>query len=384
MRVIFLTHNYPRHPGDLPGGFLHPLALALRSAGVDITVVAPSDLGRAGRAALDGIPVRRVRYAPAAWEWLGYSGRLAAASSDPRGALALAGLLRALRRGARVEAASGTGRAVIHAHWWFPAGLAAPPELPLVVTLHGTDGHLLAGGGLGRMFGRRVLRRAAVVTTVSQALARTVATATGVVVPPSAIQGLPLEASRLRPTTGGGGVVAVARLTAQKRLHLLVEAVAELARQGREVPLTIAGDGPEAGRLEALIAKLGLARQARLTGPLTPEAVATLLAGADCFVLPAVAEGYGMAAAEALASGVPLVVCTDGGGLVELAGAGAGSRIVAPDPGALAGAISALLDDPAARPAAVAAGHQLRLSLSPEAAASKAIAWYQQALAGHG
>jgi glycosyltransferase involved in cell wall biosynthesis len=91
-----------------------------------------------------------------------------------------------------------------------------------------------------------------------------------------------------------------------------------------------------------------------------------------------------MAAAEALASGVPLVVCTDGGGLVELAGAGAGSRIVAPDPGALAGAISALLDDPAARPAAVAAGHQLRLSLSPEAAASKAIAWYQQALAGHG
>jgi hypothetical protein len=71
VRVIFLTHNYPRHPGDLPGGFLHPLALALQSAGVDISVVAPADLGRAGRERLDGIPVRRVRCAPAAWEWVG-------------------------------------------------------------------------------------------------------------------------------------------------------------------------------------------------------------------------------------------------------------------------------------------------------------------------
>lgn len=384
MRVIFLTHNYPRHPGDLPGGFLHPLALALRDAGVDVTVVAPSDLGRAGRELLDGIPVRRVRYAPAAWEWLGYSGRLATATRDPRGALALAGLLRALRRGARAEAARGIGRTVIHAHWWFPAGLAAPPELPLVVTLHGTDGRLLTGGSLGRMLGRRVLRRAAVVTTVSRTLAQTVEAATGVTVAPSSIQGLPLEVSRFRPTTGGGGVVAVARLTAQKRLHLLIEAVAVLARDGREVPLTIAGDGPEAGRLEALITELGLARLARLAGPLSPDAVATLLAEADCFVLPAEAEGYGMAAAEALASGVPLVVCTDGGGLVELAGAGAGSRVVAPDPGALAGAIMALLDDPAARPAAAAAGHQLRQSLSPEAAAGRAIAWYQQAIASHG
>ncbi len=384
MRVVFLTHNYPRHSGDLPGGFLHPLALALRDAGADVSVVAPSDLGRAGREPLDGIPVRRVRYAPAAWEWLGYSGRMAAAARDPRGALALAGLLRALRRGARAEAANGKGRAVIHAHWWFPAGLAAPPELPLVVTLHGTDGRLLAGGGPGRILGRRVLRRAAVVTTVSRALAQTVQAATGVVVPPSAIQGLPLDASRLRPTTGGGGVVVVARLTAQKRLHLLVEAVSELARQGREVPLTIAGDGPEAGRLEARIAELGLARQARLVGPLTPDGVATLLGGADCFVLPAVAEGYGMAAAEAMVCGVPLVVCTDGGGLVELAGNGPGTRIVAPDAVALAGAIGALLDDPDARPAAAAAGHQLRQGLSPESAATKAIAWYQQAISRHG
>jgi glycosyltransferase involved in cell wall biosynthesis len=273
---------------------------------------------------------------------------------------------------------------VIHAHWWFPAGLAAPPELPLVVTLHGTDGRLLAGGGLGRRLGRRVLKRAAVVTTVSRALAHTVEAATGVAVPPEAIQGLPLEMGRFRPTTGGGGVVAVARLTAQKRLHLLVEAIAVLARQGREVPLTIAGDGPEAGRLEALIGQLELTRLARLTAPLTPEAVAALLAKADSIVLPALAEGYGMAAAEALASGVPLVVCTDGGGLVELAAAGAGSQVVAADPAALAGAITALLNDPAARPAATAAGHQLRRSLSPEAAASKAIGWYRQAIALRG
>jgi len=29
VRVVFLTHNYPRHPGDIAGAFLHPLATAL-------------------------------------------------------------------------------------------------------------------------------------------------------------------------------------------------------------------------------------------------------------------------------------------------------------------------------------------------------------------
>jgi len=213
VRVIFLTHNYPRHPGDLPGGFLHTLAGAIRAAGVDLRVVAPADRGTSGQDALDGVPVRRVRYAPAAWETLAYTGRLARSVTDPRGLLALAGLLRALRRGARAEAAGAPGETVVHAHWWFPSGAAAPPELPLVTTLHGTDGQLLRGSALARQLGRRVLGRADVVTAVSGDLARIVTATTGRMVGPEAIRPLPARLEGLRRSVRGGGVVSISRLT---------------------------------------------------------------------------------------------------------------------------------------------------------------------------
>jgi len=43
VRVVFLTHNYPRWPGDLSGAFLATLAAALVRRGVEVRVVAPSD-----------------------------------------------------------------------------------------------------------------------------------------------------------------------------------------------------------------------------------------------------------------------------------------------------------------------------------------------------
>jgi len=380
VRVIFLTHNYPRHPGDLPGGFLHPLVLELQAAGADVRVVAPSDAGQGGRTMLDGIAVRRVRYAPAAWEFLAYTGRMTSALRDPRGFLALGGMIAALRRGARAEVADATGPVVVHAHWWFPAGLAAPPELPLVVTLHGTDGQLLDRSGPARYLGRRVLARAGVVTAVSGALAATVRRTTGIAIAPEDVQGLPFDAAGLAPTSGGRGIVSVARLTAQKRLHLLVEAVALLARQGRAMPLTIVGGGEQLGPLRDLAARLGIADQTRFTGPLPPAQVASVLESADLFVLPALAEGYGLAAAEALIAGVPVVVCQDGGGLLEVVGSGAQARVADPTAASLAQAMAEVLDDPGARPAALDAGNLLRTRLLPAAAARQALGWYQRAL----
>ena len=43
MRVVFLTHNYPRWPGDLSGSFLGTLAAALVRRGVEVRVVAPPE-----------------------------------------------------------------------------------------------------------------------------------------------------------------------------------------------------------------------------------------------------------------------------------------------------------------------------------------------------
>ena len=382
MRVVFLTHNYPRTPEDIAGTFLRPLAVALAARGHDVRVIAPSDRGKGGIERADGVSVERVRYASADRERYAYTGRMQDAIRTPGGWLALAGLLRAMRRAAR-RALNGERHAVVHAHWWFPAGVAAPPERPCVVTLHGTDARLFANP-VARLLARRALRPPRVVTAVSTAVARLEITAVGRPIGPEHISPMPLDAAAETEigeggAGGGGGLVFVGRLTEQKRVGLALEAVARL---GPDVRFTIVGDGPDRGRLERRAAELGLGARARFLGMVAPHEVGATLAAADLFVFPAEAEGLGLSAMEALAAGLPVVACTDGGGVLDVVTESGGGRVVAPDPAALAGAIQALLADPAARVRARAAGRTWQQRLAPAEVAARCEAWYHEAIGG--
>lgn len=374
MRVVFLTHNYPRHAGDVPGAFLHPLATALTGRGHDVRVVAPADHGRDGRELLDGVPVRRVRYAEPERENLAYEGNMQGAVRSPSGLLALRALILALRQGARIEAAGAEGETVVHAHWWIPAGLALPRELPKLVTLHGTDGRLLERQAALRWLGRRVLRRARLVTAVSEDLAATVVRVTHRRDVMSRVQPMPID-SRDRPwSRGGGGIIVVARLTRQKRIDLAIRTMAEL-----DGPLTIVGDGPERPALERLIASLKLQSRVRITGFLPGPEVARELGSADVMLFPAVNEGFGLAAIEALMAGVPVVACRDGGGVVSAVQKHGGGIVTDPMPGALAGAVRTSRT-PARRESARAAGERWREELAPELVAERFEGWYREAL----
>ncbi|MBM4188190.1 MAG: glycosyltransferase family 4 protein [Gemmatimonadetes bacterium] len=376
MRVVFLTHNYPRQSGDLAGGFLHPLALALRDRGHDIRVVAPSDAGRGGTDYLDGIPVRRVRYASAAGEHFAYTGRMAEATASPAGWLALLRLLRGFRQATRMEAADG-GDAVVHAHWWFPAGLAAPPELPTVVTLHGTDGRLLAGR-TARWLARRAMAPSRLVTAVSRSVAAAAASATGRPLGSIPVQPMPLRVASVSRSRGGGGVVVVARLTAQKRVHLAIEAHQRLRLTRPDLKLTIVGDGPERARLEQLARRLGTSQAITWTGTVAPADVPGVMANADVAVLPAEAEGLGLSAVEALVGGVPVVACRDGGGVLDIMAEPGAGRVSDPDPVAIAAAVDDLLSTPAGRDRAATAGSAWLERLAPAAVAERFERWYEQ------
>ena len=123
MRVLFVTHSYPRRVGDAPGSFLLRLARALAARGVEVRVLAPAGAGLASRETIDGVPVTRVRYAPRAWETLAYGGDMAERVRAGWGArLALGGLLAATAAGVARRARAAD---VVHAHWWFPAGFVA-------------------------------------------------------------------------------------------------------------------------------------------------------------------------------------------------------------------------------------------------------------------
>lgn len=379
MRIVFLTHNYPRHPGDVAGAFLEPLAVALGRAGHDVRVVAPSDRGRGGEEVVQGVRIRRVRYAPAAREQYAYTGTMQAAVRSPRGLTALLGLHRALRQAAREEA-HGDPATVVHAHWWIPAGLAAPPERPTVLTVHGTDGMLLARSGIGRWLAGPVFRRARVITTVSSALARTVATATGLRPDRLRIQPMPVDTSGWEWSRGGGGCLVVARLTAQKRVSLVLEALGLLRRVGRTPACTIVGDGPERSTLEQLAGETEVASQVRFTGQLPAERVRQLLMEADLAVAPFKNEGFGLAAAEALMAGVPVVACEDGGGVLDIVPREHGGRVVGADPASIASAIDEMLAAPAEREAARTLGAGWRQRLAPAEVAARFAGWYREAL----
>src|SRR5262249_2157775 len=106
----------------------------------------------------------------------------------------------------------------------------------------------------------------------------------------------------------------------------------------------------------------GLHDRITIAGPASAEAVARHYAGADLLVSTSLYEGYGMALAEALARGLP-IVCTTGGAAEETVPDAAAIKVAPGDAAALTAAVARVLDDAGLRrglsDAAWAAGRAL-------------------------
>ena len=172
----------------------------------------------------------------------------------------------------------------------------------------------------------------------------------------------------------------VARLTAQKRIHLAIEATAFLASCGHDLPLTVVGDGPERPALERQAERLGIAEFVRFVGAVEPGQVARHLERADVMLFPAREEGFGLAAAEALMAGVPVVACWDGGGLLDVVPESGAGRLTLPSAEALSDAALDLLQDPQRLALARLVGESWRARLAPENVAELCEGWYREAL----
>ncbi len=377
MHIVFVTHAYPRRQGDIAGAFIERLAVALHARGHDITILAPADLGRGGPERRFGIDILWVRYAPAEREVLAHRGTMVEETATIGGKLAAASMVLAMARPIRRKIRRGTVD-VVHAHWWIPGGTAAwlahrRRTCPYVVTLHGTDVRMLGHSDLVRSVARRILRKAAAVTAVSSYLAETAGAALGFSPNSIMVQPMPADLVRFkRKSRGGEGVVTVGRLVPQKRIDVILEAVARLQRQGRTIPLTIIGEGVLREALEEHAARLGIAGTTRFLGEVEPTALAGAIGDADVFAFTAQEEGLGLAAAEAFMLGIPVVATEGGGGVKDIVPtAGAGRVVPEADPEALARGIGELLDDANARGSAVEAGERLRERFDPALVAER-------------
>ena len=366
-RIGYVLKKYPR----LSETFVLNEILGVEAAGrgVDIWSLTPADEGRfhadlarvqAGVAYVPGVgsasmlaafeAARDLGVPPEAWtRALAFAGKL---PIERRGGLLLHGLL--VARGAR-------DRGVRHLHAHFLTVAAHVAHLARIfggptfsVTAHAKD---VFRETVDPLVFREVGEAAAAVVTVCDynrrfiaerfllgSRAKLVRIYNGLPLKDLAIPAVPRERDL---------IVGVGRLVPKKGFDRLIRTAAELKSRGVRARTILVGDGEERANLAAEVARLGLAAEVTMTGPLPREQVLRLMARARVLVAPCVRGDDGNQDAlptvliEALAAGLPSVA-TPVAGIPEIVEDG-GEGLIVPedDVRATADAVSRLFRDDA-------------------------------------
>ena len=158
--------------------------------------------------------------------------------------------------------------------------------------------------------------------------------------------GVAVDEIRDAPPQPRTDVVYLGRLIDEKRVDLLLHAIARLSETLPRMTCLVAGEGPERPALEGLAASLGLGQRVRFVGNLDSREVYGHLKSARVMVLPSVREGFGIAVLEAQAAGaVPIVVRSPTSAAPDLIRDGVDGLVCEASAEALAGAIRQLLSD---------------------------------------
>jgi glycosyltransferase involved in cell wall biosynthesis len=311
VKVAVLTTSYPRFAGDAAGRFIADAVQHLRQSELEVDVVSPATFRHFG-----------VAYG---------SGVVANLREHPERVVALPLMLVAFSRAAKRATRDAD---LVHAHW-LPAGaVALATRKPFVLQLWGTDIELARRA---HRLASAIVRRARLVICPSHALAGEARRlgAREVRVIPSGVE-IPAE---LGAESDPPEVLYAGRLSAEKGILELVEAA-------RGMNLVVAGDGPLRNRVP----------EAR--GFVPHHELLELYGRAAVVACPSRREGFGVACAEAMAHGKP-VVASAVGGLLDLVADGETGLLVRPgDVAGLRSALEMLMGDRELRRRLGAAGRR--------------------------
>jgi glycosyltransferase involved in cell wall biosynthesis len=356
LRIAVLGSTYPRNQADHEVPWLRESVRRLAERGHQVTVIAPAYLGLKDHE-IDGVRVRRFRYAPAPWERLTHGeGAPNKLRKNPiLKLLSLSYLLSGawaawkICRQERID--------VLHVHWPFPHGLMAllPGWLlpsKVVYSCHSAEFALAAGSKLSTSILAFCLRRSFAITANSTHTARLVQKVSG-----REAQIIPWGATiQVDPTAKPVPqeiplLLFSGRLIERKGVDFLLRAMPTILAS-RRVRLVITGVGHCRPEWERLTRSLGLGDAVDFAGFVSNAELSTLFRSCTVYVHPAIydskgdTEGLGVVLVEALSYRRP-VVASEVGGIVDVIKDGeTGLLVPEKKSDAIAQAVLRLLGDP--------------------------------------
>ncbi|MBD3333591.1 glycosyltransferase [candidate division GN15 bacterium] len=368
VRLLCLTHNFPRYRGDYAGVFIDLLSRRLVEHGIHSTIIAPHYPDAPEYEERDELVIYRFRYtAREKDETLAYGGAMQKALLSLGGMFKFRHFLKRFRQTA-LKIIAEQEPDVIAGHWLMPAGivmkqLSRRVNLPMVLSSHGTDVRLVSKfGGLSYRYFGDLGRRLERWTFVSSYLREQILSIDPRLV--SIAETLPLphnEEVFYRDKTVNREpylVVAVTRYTEQKRVDQLIRAFGQVADMQKEAHLALYGAGPLEDNIAELIEENSLSGSVSMHPPVAQEKLREVYNRASVVVLNSVNEGFGLALSEAMLCGAA-VIGTRSGGIVDIIKHEKTGLLIPPDnETALARAIGRLLQNEALRDRLAEAGYE--------------------------
>lgn len=343
------------------GRHVHHLSTALAAAGHDVVVLArrPSDTDPSTHPSSDEIS-EGVRVVAAAQDPHEFS------FGDDMMAWTLAMGHSMVRAGLSLKVDGGQTLwrpDLVHAHDWLVAhpaiALAEFYDVPLVSTIHATEAGRHSGWVSGPL-SRQVhaveswlVRESDSLITCSASMRDEITDLFGPGLAETTVIRNGIDAARWpfarrEPRTGPPELLFVGRLEYEKGVHDAIAALPRIRRAHPGTTLTVAGDGTQQDWLTECARKHRVLKATRFVGRLDHDELLAMLHRADAAVLPSHYEPFGLAALEAAAAGTPLVASNVGGLGEAVIDGDTGMSCPPRDVPALAAAVCAVLDDPAA------------------------------------
>ena len=362
--ILFNTHVYPRHKNDHVAPFMHDLA-KLCTSFARVVVHCPHAPGLPLEESIDGVEIRRFKYAAEHKQTLAYQGDMhKQVKKSFFKALLFYSFLRKWKKATKILLRD-LNPDIVHAHWLIPGAYitnkSITKQTKLCISMHGTDVFLINKMKIARRLAKKSIRRANNLHFVSNVLQTIIVQHYG----DSYGEGLLLpmvfgledfrQESMTLPKTKR--ILFVGRLMEVKGIDVLINAFSKLVKNQpfQDWNLDIVGDGPERNYLTKLSREKEISHLIRFHGSKQRNEIKDFYNQAELFILPSKTtslgekEGLGLVVLEAMMAGVP-VIGTDCGGIKETIVDGKTGVIVPEnDADALHNAMANLLNTPERR-----------------------------------